>query len=387
MRLISTQLKRAQGRAYTSRWLITGQLWLMILIAISSCGPTVVQVPAPKERAQTPSTPPARDATADAMGPKLVQRGDMGSPSSPTTLEDSAPDIPEPSSRVYTVAVISDLNGSYGSTTYQDEVHQGIAWITQALRPDLVISTGDMVAGQKAGLDHEAMWDAFHKAVTQPLTQANIPLAPTPGNHDASGYAAFEAERELYIEQWDKHRPQVSFVEDTYYPLQYAFTLGPALLISLDDTQVGPLGGPQMRWLEDVLQQHADKPIKIIYGHLPLYAFAQGREDEVIDDPRLEALLVDYGVTMFVSGHHHAYYPGRRGQLRLVSTACMGSGPRRLISDTQRSERSVLVFHYSEEGLLGLDAYAISPGQPIIERATLPRSLEHEGKIIVRDDL
>ncbi|MBL9057575.1 MAG: hypothetical protein JNJ84_15015, partial [Rhodobacteraceae bacterium] len=46
------------------------------------------------------------------------------------------------------IAVISDLNGSYGSTDYGQPVSGAVARII-ALKPDLVISTGDMVAGQR----------------------------------------------------------------------------------------------------------------------------------------------------------------------------------------------------------------------------------------------
>ena len=46
------------------------------------------------------------------------------------------------------VVVISDLNGSYGSTSYSKRIPVAIQRII-ALKPDLVISTGDMVAGQR----------------------------------------------------------------------------------------------------------------------------------------------------------------------------------------------------------------------------------------------
>lgn len=360
---------------------ILGALSLGLLVLLEACGPAVVKLPAQDKPAA--SSPKDQTMPAPAMD-------DAGTPAPQDAPDLGALDqgIPQDQPRVYSVAVISDLNGGYGSTTYQDEVHEAITWIKDSLRPDLVLSTGDMIAGQRAGLDHRAMWRAFDQAVSSPLTNAQIPFAPTPGNHDASGYAAFEGERALYIEQWHKQKPALEFVEDTYYPLHYAFVLGPALFISLDDTTTGPLGGPQMRWLEQQLQRHADKPIKIVYGHLPLYAFTQGRESEVIGDDALEQLLVDYDVTMFISGHHHAYYPGRRGALRMVSTACLGSGPRRLIGDELRSERSVLVFYYSQEGILSLDAHrAQGAWQETIAREALPPMLEHDDTIISRDDL
>ncbi len=46
------------------------------------------------------------------------------------------------------VVVVSDLNESYGSTRYSPEVDEAVRQ-TIELAPDLVISTGDMVAGQR----------------------------------------------------------------------------------------------------------------------------------------------------------------------------------------------------------------------------------------------
>ena len=46
------------------------------------------------------------------------------------------------------VVVISDLNGSYGSVRYDARVKNAVARIIE-MDPDLVISTGDMVAGQR----------------------------------------------------------------------------------------------------------------------------------------------------------------------------------------------------------------------------------------------
>lgn len=68
------------------------------------------------------------------------------------------------------VAVISDLNPSYGKTRYSPNVDAAITRII-ALKPDLVISTGDMVAGQRPRhyfkrRQLEAMWEAFHQHVS-----------------------------------------------------------------------------------------------------------------------------------------------------------------------------------------------------------------------------
>ena len=111
------------------------------------------------------------------------------------------------------VAVVSDLNGSYGSVRYESNVDRAVERILE-LRPDLVISTGDMVAGQRrphlSRGEVEAMWRSFHAHVSEPLQAAGIPLAVTPGNHDASAYSGFERERTLHAGTWNGHRPDLS---------------------------------------------------------------------------------------------------------------------------------------------------------------------------------
>ena len=96
--------------------------------------------------------------------------------------------------KICRVYVISDLNGSYGSTNYSSKVREAIKFIINR-GADLVISTGDHVAGQKRGLNYQAMWDSFHQLVTIPLSKEKIPFLPSPGNHDASGYSQFHKER------------------------------------------------------------------------------------------------------------------------------------------------------------------------------------------------
>ena len=175
-------------------------------------------------------------------------------------------------------------------------------------------------------------------------------------------------------------------VNDEFYPLRYAFIHGPALFVSLDDTKVGALSRQQMTWLDDVLSSHSQQPVKFVYGHLPIVPFAQGREDEIIGDLELEALLKRHSVTAFISGHHHSFYPGRRDTLRHYSMACLGSSPRRLIGEDEVRSRAVAVIEYSREGLHRFEAWE----GPAFERATahdtFPMSLEADGWVTVRDD-
>jgi hypothetical protein len=75
------------------------------------------------------------------------------------------------------IAFIADLNGRYGSTSYDPRVSAAIAAIVD-LRPDMVLSAGDMVAGQKQPrLDSDRldrMWQAFNHTVADPLLKAGV---------------------------------------------------------------------------------------------------------------------------------------------------------------------------------------------------------------------
>ena len=281
------------------------------------------------------------------------------------------------------VAVVSDLNGSYGSTSYSSDVDAAVSALL-ADPPDLVLSTGDMVAGQKSGLDYAAMWDGFHEAVSDRLASARIPFAVTPGNHDASGYAGYEGERDVFEATWADRKPDLDFVDDAHYPFRYAFRMNNVLFVSLDDTLVGPLDSAQSAWLGDVLDTPA--AARIVYGHVPLYPFTEGRQTEALFDSDLEDLLVAHNVTAFISGHHHAYYPGRRGALRLVGTACLGDGPRALLGTAQTSERAVLRLTLTEGAIDTLDAYAGDGFDTVIQRSSLPVSVGSGGDVIDRDD-
>ncbi len=288
------------------------------------------------------------------------------------------------------VAVISDLNGSYGSTRYDVDVDRAIERIIQ-LRPELVISTGDMVAGQRrphlTRTKLEEMWSAFHEHVSEPLRQAGIPLAVTPGNHDASAYAGFSLEREIFEAQWKSRPPEVEFIDDDAYPFFYAFAVGQTLFISLDATVVGKLSDRQMRWLRALLSRYGDDySRRVIFSHVPLWPLARGREREYIGDPGLQALLADEGVELYLSGHHHAFYPAEHHGIAFVAQACLGAGPRPLIGTGHRSSRSFTILEVGPDTIL-VSAYRAPQFADVIDWATLPKSVRSPAAELLRADL
>jgi hypothetical protein len=289
------------------------------------------------------------------------------------------------------VAVISDLNGAYGSTRYETSVGEAVGALI-ARQPDLVISTGDMVAGQRlhpplTQQNLDAMWVSFHATVTTPLATAGIPLAVTPGNHDASGYAAFGAERDTYRREWRARSDSLNLVAGEGYPFDYAFAAGDVLFVSLDITRVGSLAPAQRQWLDRALTEHGGRyRHRVVFGHLPIYPFARGRESEITADRELERMLSRHGVEIFLSGHHHAFYPGFHGGIRHIGQACLGAGPRALIGTGEHSPRSITWLVFDERGVT-VEAYAGPGFRERVDVERLPRAIPSRYGTLVRDDL
>ena len=285
------------------------------------------------------------------------------------------------------IAVISDLNGSYGSTDYSRNVHRAIETIV-ALSPDVVLSTGDMVAGQRRPLlskaEVRAMWRAFHAAVTEPLARAGIPLAATPGNHDGSAYRGFEGERRIYEDEWQARRPQLQFVDAENHPFFYAFDIGTARIVSIDATRVGPIDAYQMRALETVFDGAG--PARIVFSHMPLWPFTVERVNEIIGDPALERLLDRSEVDLYLSGHHHAYYPGQIEAFSVISQAELGGGSRLLIGTEQTGPKSITLLDITLDGTIRVSTLKGPDFKIPIEVRTLPERLNTPERTIQRID-
>ncbi|HLS28001.1 MAG TPA: metallophosphoesterase, partial [Opitutales bacterium] len=255
-----------------------------------------------------------------------------------------------------------------------------------------VVSAGDLVAGQKRGLEDDeiwAMWDGFTSAVTSPLQKAGIPFAPVAGNHDASGYPAFVREREIFQEHWRKpdQKPDFQFIDDEHYPLFYTFSYKNTFFMVLDVTTLEPLPDAKWEWMETQLTEASDFNLRFASAHVPPYPIAQGREHEIIpapDNDRLHALFVEHGLDVFLTGHHHAYFKGRKEGLNLVSLNCAGNGPRPLIGEEAAQPQSFLVIDIVDGKIEQF--FALQSDARIFPDETLPLKLEHAGYLLPRFD-
>ena len=290
------------------------------------------------------------------------------------------------------IAIISDLNGSYGSVKYNKSIPKVVSHLV-AMKPDLVISTGDMVAGQRLKpllkrTQLESMWSSFHANVSATLAAAKLPFAVTAGNHDASLEKKFHLERKVYQEQWSVRVPDVNFIDKSNYPFYYAFEVKNILFISLDASIVGHLSKKQFSWLENLLKKTKGQyRYQIPFSHLPIWPFAQDREREIIGDPKLDSLLQDHKVALYLSGHHHAFYPGYKEGIIHVSQACLGSGLRKYIGSSQLSKRGFTIIDIDENDKISITAYETADLNKPVDWKDLPRKIKSRYATLIREDL
>ena len=273
----------------------------------------------------------------------------------------------------FRIAVISDFNASFGSTNYEFQVDSIIRRIPRLWAPDLVVSGGDMVAGQSRALTEpelQAMWDAFEVKIAEPLRNAGIPFMFTTGNHDGSKSGAFELEREVMARYWDNpaHFPGWYPVDTvTNYPFYFSAMekAGGDIFMVAWDASGAFISDEELEWVRQQFLSPAaqNAKIKLLVGHLPLYGVAQERDTpgNVLANPeRLRQMMEEMGVHTYISGHHHAYFPGKRGNVDLLNAGAIGSGPRQWLNSDQRSPNTMtLMDFFFEEDTVVYNTYNI----------------------------
>jgi len=329
---------------------------------------------------------------------------DVAAPATPTVPSASTvlaqAGIADPTRGDVRLAVISDINGPYGATTYDAEVTRAIELLPE-WRPDIVIGGGDMVAGQDRTLTRarvEAMWAGFDQSIAAPLRTASLPFGFTVGNHDASRAVGvngmiFQQERDLAAAYWNDpaHDPGLSFVDRAKFPFYYSFENSGVFFLTWDASSSLQMPAADLAWVEQSLASEAAQSAKlrIVIGHLPLYAVAvnRDRKGEVLDyADELRSLLERHSVHTYISGHHHAYYPGHRGQLELLHAGAMGSGPRQLLAGNQSPRKTLTIVDINLDTASTVYTTYDMQVMQVINQQELPKLIVgHNGMVLRRD--
>lgn len=307
----------------------------------------------------------------------------------------------EPARGDVRLVAISDLNGAYGSTDYDPEVDKAMT-LLPFWQPDMVVCSGDMVAGQNPTLTEpelEAMWTAFDDHVAAPLREADIPYGFTIGNHDASGAQGtaggfvFERERQVASAYWHQpvHDPGVEFVDRDDFPFYYSFKLNDIFFLAWDGSSF-KIPEDKLAWVEQALAspEAQSAKMRVLLGHLPLYGVAVGRDkpgEVMANADQLREMLERYQVHTYISGHQHAYYPAHKGELQLLHTGILGSGPRPYVGSNQASQKALTVIdiNFDSPELTTYTTYDMQT-LDLIELDQLPRFIAgHNGMVLRRD--
>jgi len=270
------------------------------------------------------------------------------------------------------VGLFSDINSSYGSTTYIPQVGQGLRQLL-ARQPQLMVCAGDMVAGQKPGLSDrqlDAMWEGFARTVLTPVQAAGVPLLVAVGNHDGS--PGFRADRDAVRRFWTPRRQALglTFVDAGDFPFHYSALQNDVFWLVWDASS-SQVSAHQLSWARQQLASARAQQarLRLVVGHLPLFGISQGRDraGEVLDQAAtIQALLETGRVQAYISGHQHAWFPARRGQLDLIQLGAMGSGPRRLLQGGPPPQQTYTTLDISWQRRTLLETtYAVGSGQPV----------------------
>ncbi|MGB4398416.1 MAG: metallophosphoesterase [Daejeonella sp.] len=280
-----------------------------------------------------------------------------------------------------TICVISHLNASYGSTSYPAEVSQVIRHLPN-IKPDIILCAGDMVAGQKASLTDQNihdMWAGFKSVVLDPIKKLEIPYGFTVGNHDAS--PSFLRDREISKNFWKENvkSTNLSFVDSTNYPFYYSYIKNNVFMISWD--AAGAEIKPEVyTWMEKQLKSKiANRArLRILIGHLPLYALVESKNKpgEVNSDP--EAALdffKSFRIDLYISGHQHAYYPAEKDGVRFLNMGTIGDGPRKLIGNEAAPQKAYTIIEIPAANAKDFRYRTFTPGNQLISTQSLPDSV------------
>ena len=286
------------------------------------------------------------------------------------------------------IIVISDLNNRYGETSYSPEVIRSISLIKQ-YQPDLVLCAGDMIAGQKHSLTKkqiQEMWMAFNIHIALPLKQLKIPFGFSLGNHDASGtlyrnQLTFYKERIVASKFWNdpQNSPSLNFIDKSKFPFYYTFKQNNIFYLVLD-ASTHTISEEQLIWIQNSLESLDSKKasLRFVIGHLPLYPIAVGRNNNgnfIKDGKKLQLLLEKHNVHTYISGHQHAYYPGKKGKLKLLHSGALGGGPRKLLNSKLSPTKTLTIIDVSIlSEKTKYTTYNMSNSK-ILDIKTLPKSI------------
>jgi len=196
-------------------------------------------------------------------------------------------------------AVIGDRTGTHEPGIYGQIVEE-----IQRMRPDFLLSVGDLIEGYTDDtVEVKREWEEYKKLL-KPLT---MPIYLAPGNHDIWDSTSLELYRRYIGEP------------------HYSFDIGDAHFVILDNSRydtVGAFPKEQIDWLIEDLEKNKKAIYTFIVSHIPYWieTIANDKADT------LHALFVEYGVDAVFTGHYHEYFSGEFDGIMYTGLGSSGGG-------------------------------------------------------------
>jgi UDP-2,3-diacylglucosamine pyrophosphatase LpxH len=202
--------------------------------------------------------------------------------------------------------------GDFGDgSASQKSVMNSINAYTQGNRPDVWIWLGDNAYDN--GKDEEYQKNVFD--VYQDLFLQNLPIYPSPGNHDYAGKhnPSEPPYFKIFNMPTEGQAGGIISHSESYYSVNY----GPVHLVALDTEMQEASGlmlkdgkGNQVDWLKADLA--ANKlPWVVVYFHKPPYSKGSHDSDTELDmksmRENMTSIFEEYKVDLVIAGHSHVY--------------------------------------------------------------------------------
>jgi hypothetical protein len=258
----------------------------------------------------------------------------------------------------FTFAVLGD-SGRGGAPQY------AVAERLKAMRPDLVLHTGDVVypAGEARRFD-----DRYFRPYRDLI--ASIPFFLSLGNHDVA-----TANGQAYLDAFDL--PSNNPERTKRY---YSFDYGNARFIALDSNQAPGPGGPMFAWLAAELARPPKFWTFVFFHHPP---YSSGKHGSQLGVRQVWSPLFERAaVAVVFNGHDHTYErtvpvrdfePAGPGVVYVVTGG--GGGELYNVGRSAWTAHSASVHHVVRVEVRGcaLDLQAVATDGAVFDRASIDR--------------
>lgn len=183
--------------------------------------------------------------------------------------------------------------------------------MTNVIRPDFVVVTGDMTDSPDDSLQFRAYME------TADMISDDIPVYHIPGNHDIG--RCTEENLRRYIGKYGYDR--------------FSFTWDGCAFIGINSSVIKECSQPyeriQYRWLRKELRNMKDTDIRIIFSHIPPVLGFCGEPENYSNFPvRMQekyiSLFARHHVTAVISGHLHNTSECTAGEVRIITSGPCG---------------------------------------------------------------